>query len=80
MDRLYHYNEEMCQWERVDNTQFYKGVKIETVTSHVGIHGYRNHREYRITYKDGTVQWFPINKRGCNIKNLKECLDFKVKE
>lgn len=74
------YNDETHAWERVDRTQDYKGVKIETITYHNDYDFAENHREYRVTYPSGRVAHFPINKRaGGNIKDLKAYIDFKIK-
>ena len=75
----YHYNEHMFQWERIDKTQIYKGVKIETITSHADCSNAPRHREYRVTWIDGTESYFRINKRGGNIKELKMYIDFKTR-
>ena len=75
----YKYNEETYQWERIDREQTYKGVKIQTITYHADGYGQKNHREYRVTWLDGRESWFGINKRGGNIKELKEYIDFKTK-
>lgn len=73
------YNEEFYRWERDGRTQEYRGVKITTVEYHQGVHGADNHREYRLEYPDGKVTYFPINKRGGNIANLKSYIDYKIK-
>lgn len=76
------YNEEMHEYERVDRVQEYKGIKIETLTTHGDYYNPKdrhNTRSYRLTYPDGRTSLFPINKRGGNIKNLKEYIDFKIK-
>ena len=76
------YNDEMHEYVRVDKVQEYKGIKIETLTTHgdyFNTRNIRNHRSYRLTYPDGRTSTFPINKRGGNIKNLKEYIDFKIK-
>lgn len=79
MDKFF-YNERSYQWERVDNVQFYKGRKIETITYHQDYNDpltIKNHKEYRVTDETGRQWAFPINKRGCNIQQLKEYIDFK---
>lgn len=78
MENKYVYNDNCCQWERVDRVQEYKGHKIETITSHGDYTNAPRHREYRVTFLDGHTAYFPINKReGGNIKDLKIYLDFK---
>lgn len=80
MDGLHHYNEELHQWERRDRVQEYKGVKIETIHAHMDVdYGDRNYptRFYRITFKNGHVWDATINKRGGNIKSIKDYIDFK---
>lgn len=80
MDNLFHYNEQFCEWERVDRVQEYKGVKIETLTTHGDYSNAPRHREYRVTYPDGRISYVPINKRqGCNIRDLKDFIDYESK-
>lgn len=75
------YNNDMYEWQRVDRVQTYKGVLIETITAH---HDYadpakiRNYKEYRITYPGGGIAYIGINKRGGNIKTVKELIDRKI--
>lgn len=80
-DNKFHYNKEMHQWERVDREQEYKGHIIKTVTYHEDylLDRPNNHREYHITYPSGRTSSYPINKRGNNIKSLKEWIDFNIK-
>ena len=76
----YKWNASRYQWERVDRVQEYKGIKIETVHSHADSYNAPRHRDYRVTWPDGTKTDFPINKRsGGNIKDLKMYIDFKIK-
>lgn len=81
MDGLHHFNEKLHQWERLDRVQEYKGVKIETIHAHNDVDCFSKYRYqtrfYRITYKDGRTWDMTINKRGGNIKGLKEYIDFK---
>ena len=75
----YTYNENMYQWERVDRTQVYKGVKIETVCCYMDYYDAPRHRFYRVFWPDGRESHFGINKRGGNIKALKEYIDYKIR-
>ena len=79
MDGLFHWQESRHQWERVERVQYYNGVKIESITSHGDWDGARNHRAYLLTYQDGRTALFGINKRGGNIKEIKQYLDIKSK-
>lgn len=66
MIKQFTYNDEMHQWERVDNVQYYRGVEIKTITYHFDYWDaskIRNHREYHLTYPNGTTGIMPINKR-----------------
>ena len=75
----YHWNAETYQWERVDRVQTYRGHEIATISTHDDSHYNRSyHREYRVTTPSGRVSNFRINKRGGNIKNLKEWIDFNI--
>lgn len=76
----FHWNEEHSQWERVDRVQQYKGHEIATITYHYDwlLTVPDNHRMYRITFPSGRVSSFNINKRGGNIKSLKEWIDFNI--
>lgn len=80
-DGLFHHNEEMHCWERLDRVQNYRGHIIKTVTYHQeGTVGRQeNHREYIVEFPSGRVSIFGINKRGGNIKELKEYIDFNIK-
>lgn len=78
MIKQFQWNDELCEWQRVERVQMYKGVKIETVTTHADYHNAPRHREYRLTWADGHDGWFPINKRGGNIKDLKHYIDVKL--
>lgn len=82
-DGKYHWNEEMYEWERADKEQWYKGCRIVTVTSHQEMdHLGRiyNHRFYEITTPDGHVGQIGINKRGGNIVNVKQLIDYYEEE
>ena len=77
---LYQWNKEMYQWERVNRVQEYRGVKIETLSTHDDSENPTYHREYRITYPSGRITYRRINKRECgNITDLKKYIDFKIK-
>lgn len=79
LDGKYHYNPEYFTMERADREQTYKGVRIVSVTSYVeGDYAHR-HRYYEITYPNGKVTIIGINKRGGNITELKDYIDFKIK-
>ena len=82
IENKFHWNEKLHRWERVDRVQTYRGHKIETVTWHYDTdnyyHYWESHRDYRITYPSGRSSAFGINKRGGNIKSLKEWIDFNV--
>lgn len=76
----YVWNEIFYQWERVDRVQYYRGFKIETLSTHDDRDRPIYHREYRTTYPDGKVVYTRINKRrGGNIADLKQYIDFKLK-
>lgn len=75
----YKWNETLYQWERVERVQEYKGCKIETLSTHNDRDNPHYSRAYRVTYPSGKVSYWTINKRGGNIKNLKEYIDFKIK-
>lgn len=71
------YNREACTWERIDRVQEYRGIEIKTVTYYIeGCPKYR-HREYQYSM-NGTDYCFGIDKRGGNIKELKELIDRKL--
>lgn len=76
----YHWNEDRAQWERVDKVQTYRGCEIATVSYHRDwvLTPPDNHRGYLVTYPSGVQHTWPINKRGGNIKRLKEWIDFKI--
>ena len=76
-DGKYHYNEEMYSWERADREQWYKGIKIVSVTYHYEWCS-DNHRFYECTWKDGTTSSFRMNKRF-TFQDLKNYIDFKEK-
>lgn len=73
----YHWNEKRFQWERVDRVQQYRGHEIASVSTHDdGWHS--SHRAYIVTRPSGRSFYYEINKRGRNMKNLKEWIDFNV--
>lgn len=77
----YHWNEERYQWERVDRVQQYRGHEICTVSYHADWDEKipDNHRGYLVTYPSGRQTLWQIGKRrGMNIKDLKEYIDFNV--
>ena len=77
----FHWNEDRNRWERVDRVQEYKGHEIASVTWHYDDERYwETHRDYRITFPSGRVSCFGINKRGGNIKSLKEWIDFNIEK
>lgn len=78
----YHWNEKHQQWERIDREQEYRGIRIISITYHwetLDPLNIRNHRMYRLIWPDGHESEFGINKRGGNIKDIKEWLDFKAR-
>ena len=80
IDNKFQWKEELSRWERVDRVQEYRGHKIETVTWHYDNSKYwETHRDYRVTFPSGRDAIFGINKRGGNIKSLKEWIDFNIK-
>lgn len=76
----FQWNPEMHEWQRTDRVQEYRGIKIETITTHDDTDRPRFHREYRLTFPTGKESYFRINKRGGNIKDLKFYIDIKLKE
>lgn len=79
-DGLFHHNDELYRWERVDSIREYKGCIIELITFH---HDWllkvpENHREYKITFPDGHSSFFGSLKRGGDLKSLKDFIDFKA--
>ena len=79
-DGLFHHNDELYRWERVDSIREYKGCIIELITFH---HDWllkvpENHREYKITFPDGHSSFFGSLKRGGDLKSLKDYIDFKA--
>lgn len=79
MERLYQWNEEVSQWERVDRTQEFMGCTIQTLSVHGDYYGAQNHREYKITWPDGHISYHTINKRsGGNIADLRWWIEKKV--
>lgn len=80
-DGLFHHNEELHQWERVDSIREYKGCIIELITYHSEwmLTVPDNHREYKITFPDGHSAMFGSLKRGGDLKSLKQYIDLKAK-
>ena len=80
MDGLFHHNTELHQWERLEKVQEYRGHKIESITYHREwlLEVPDNHRAYRVTFPSGRVSYWDINKRGGNIKAVKEYIDFNI--
>ena len=79
IENKFHWNEDRHRWERTDRVQKYRGHEITTVTWHYdNDRYYSTHRDYRITFPSGRVTHFGINKRGGNIKSLKEWIDFNL--
>ena len=68
------YNREMYQWERIDRVQEYKGIEIKTVTYYMDGRPKRRHREYQYNI-NGNDRYLGIDKRGGNIKTVKELID-----
>lgn len=78
IENKYHWNEDRSRWERVDRVQEYRGHKIETVSWHYDGSWDEPHRDYRVTFPSGRETCWGINKRGGNIKSLKEYIDFNI--
>lgn len=78
IENKYQWNEDRKRWEKVTRVQEYRGHKIETVSWHYDEIWDEPHRDYRITFPSGCVSCFHINKRGGNIKSLKEWIDFNI--
>ena len=78
-DGLFHFNDDLHRWERVDSIREYKGCIIELVTHHRDwvLKVPENHREYKITFPDGHSSFFGSLKRGGDLKSLKDFIDFK---
>lgn len=76
----YHWIEERKQWERVDKVQTYRGHEIATISYHRDwlLTPPDHHRGYRVTTPSGSVHVWQINKRGGNIKRIKEWIDFNI--
>lgn len=81
MDGLFHLNEELHRWERVESIREYKGCIIELITHHREwmLTVPENHREYKITFPDGHSACFGSLKRGGDLKSLKLYIDLKAK-
>lgn len=79
LENKYQWNEQYHHWERVERVQEYKGCKFESMRIHDDSDDPHYSREYRITWPSGKVNYWTINKRGGNIKALKEYIDFKIK-
>ena len=78
-DGKYHFNEDYCWWERAEKEQEYKGIKIISVTTHGDFENAPRHRYYIVIWGKNNESIYPINKRGSNIKSLKQYIDFKQK-
>ena len=78
IDGKYHYNQEMCEWERTDKVQNYKGATIYSITSHYD-ECTRRHRFYEVV-EEGRTWTFDINKRGGNIETVKWLIDKHIEE
>ena len=78
-DGKYHYNADMYAWERADREQYYRGIRIVSVTSYLDGRPHNHHRFYELTWPNGKQAIFGINKRGGNITEIKEWIDFKYK-
>ena len=76
----FYWNEDRSRYERVDRVQVYRGHEIASVTYHRDwlFTPAENHRTYRVTRPSGKVSYWDINKRGGNIKELKEWIDFNI--
>ena len=76
----YHWNEERSLWIRVDRVQTYRGHEIATVSYHRDwlLTPPDNHRGYLVVKPSGKSSLWTINKRGGNIKELKDYIDFNV--
>ena len=81
MDGLFHHNEELHMWERVESVREHKGCIIELITWHREwtLNVPRNHREYKITFPDGHSAMFGSLRRGGNLKSLMDFIDLKEK-
>lgn len=66
-------------WERIDRIQKYKNYTILSISFYYDSYRERpiKHRIYRVIKPSGDSFDFDINKRGGNIKELKEYIDFK---
>ena len=81
MDGLFHHNEELYRWERVESVREYHGCIIELVTYHAEwtLKVPENHREFKVTFPDGHSAFFGSLKRGGYLKSIKMYLDLKAK-
>ena len=78
MESKFHFNEEFCEWQRVDRAQVYRGITIETLTVHADYDNAPRHREYRINYPNRQAGYIRINKRDGNIKTVKWLIDRNI--
>lgn len=81
-DGLFHWNERLFQWERLNRTINYKGCVLRSVTYHldrVNPKDITNHREWFVTFPDGHEAAFGSVKRGGSLAKLKEYIDFMEK-
>lgn len=80
MDGLFHHNEELHMWERVDSVREYKGCIIELITHHREwtLDVPQNHREYKVTLPDGSSFYNgSLKQRGGDLKSIKQYIDRK---
>lgn len=77
-DGKFRWNEEQYEWERADREQFYKGVRIVSVTAYYEGRPHDRHRHYALTWPDGSYSMYGIDKRGGNITALKGVIDRKL--
>lgn len=81
-DGLFHLNDDLFTWERLNRVVKYKGCVLRSVTYHydyTDISRRVNHREWRITFPDGHESSFGSIKRGGDLKSLKDYIDLKYR-
>ena len=79
-DNLFHWNNEMHTWERLNRTIKYKGCVLRSITYHYEHTDPRkivNHKEWFITFPNGRESSFGSVKRGGDLKSLKDYIDWK---
>lgn len=76
----FHWNEEREDWERVERVQKYRGHTIVSITWHNDYLLTRPdyHRGYILISPSGKETYHGINKRGSNIKTLKQWIDYNI--